>query len=87
MPRDASEIHDDEFDALKDAIWNARNDGPFTTAEILFPALRAGIKVQADEIEPMLEYLVEMGHLFRVDDDPPRWKLAWAPADGPPLSS
>jgi hypothetical protein len=36
VARDVSEIHNDEFDALKDAIWEA--DDPFTVAEILVPA-------------------------------------------------
>jgi hypothetical protein len=77
VARDVSEIHNDEFDALKDAIWEA--DDPFTVSEILAPAWKAGAKVGPDEIEPMLQHLVEAGHLRRVGDNPPGWELTWRP--------
>jgi hypothetical protein len=83
VARDVSEIHNDEFDALKDAIWEKGKDGPFTVAEILFSAWRAGARVEPDEIEPMLEYLVGAGHLFRIDDDPPRWRWPGGPDKKP----
>jgi hypothetical protein len=79
MPDRGAEIHDDEYDALKDAIADIGRNGPFTVSEILMPALREGVTVKVTDIEPMLEYLVEMGHLFRLDCDPPRWKWAFGP--------
>jgi hypothetical protein len=79
VARDVSEMHNNEFDALKDAAWDVGKDAPFSVAEVLIPAWREGAKVDADEIEPILDYLVEAGHLSRLDGDPPRWKWKWGP--------